>query len=99
VSPTGQSLNDTSVPIARKEIDAFLLTCRFGRVIGSHREGLAGLDDILINPTQNIIKIYILQIIHYARVITIFWWKQVGMWRGNVNSSLNSRKGNPLGWL
>jgi hypothetical protein len=45
------------VPISRKEIAAFLLTCLFGRVIDSRREVLAGFDDILIRPAQNIMQI------------------------------------------
>jgi hypothetical protein len=57
MSLTGPNLSHTSVPISRKEIAAFLLTCLFGRVIGSRHAGLASFDDILISPAQNIMKI------------------------------------------
>jgi hypothetical protein len=60
------------------EIAAFLLTCLLGRMITVQR--LAGFDHIFISPAQYIMKIYIVQFIHYAMMSIIFWWKQVGMW-------------------
>ena len=57
MSLTDRSLNGTSVLIACKEIDTFLLTCLFWQVIDSWYKGFVGFDDILINPTQNITEI------------------------------------------